>query len=72
MGTTDSATITPREVALKYQTYIMSLPGVVGVSYGVDRIIVYVRTEADAYKVPKALEGFPVQTVVVGELRPLR
>jgi hypothetical protein len=59
------------EVVSKYQSYIMSIPGVVGISPGVDRIIVYVRAEADSYYVPKVLEGIPVQVVVVGEFRPL-
>jgi len=62
---------TAREVALAHQAELMSIPGVVGVSYTADRIIVYVKTEADAFKVPLSLEGFPVQTVVIGEVRPL-
>jgi flagellar biosynthesis protein FlhB len=59
------------EVALKYQASLMSIPGVVGVSYGTDRIIVYVKTEADASGIPMVLDGVPVQVVVAGEIKPL-
>ena len=58
-------------VALAHRGELMALPGVVGVGWGADRVIVYVKTEADAAVIPMALDGVPVQVVVAGEIKPL-
>ena len=48
---------------------LLRIPGVVGVSFYPDRVVVYVRSEEDAYRVPLSVRGLPVQIVVVGEVK---
>lgn len=52
---------------------LMALPGVTGVALGRtpigdDAIVVYLRDASAKQRVPTQLEGYPVQTVVTGEI----
>jgi hypothetical protein len=59
------------EILERHKATLMAIPGVVGVSPGPDRIIVYVESENVIYRIPAMLEGVPLFTVVVGKVRPL-
>ena len=55
----------------KYESWLLKIPGVIGVSATRDRIIVYVVSEKAKLRVPSRLEGFPVEVRTVGRLRAL-
>ena len=61
------------EVRARFEPVLLSIPGVVGVAADVARgtIIVYVESEEAAERVPRELEGFPVEVRVVGRIAPL-
>jgi len=50
---------------------LLPIEGVVGISRAIDRLIVYVETQADKAKVPRMYKGWPVEVRVVGRVRPL-
>jgi len=60
---------TPVEVKTKYESQLLSIPGVVGVVAGVDKIIVL--AEFEDVRVPSSLEGIPVEVRVTGRITPL-
>lgn len=53
----------------KYENWLLSLPGVVGVGVMDGEIVVYVTSQRYASLLPTSLEGYPVRPVVVGETR---
>lgn len=57
----------------RHERTLMTIDGVEGVAIGrspigEDALVVYLRDEGAASKVPRELEGYPVQTVVTGEI----
>ncbi|RLF14698.1 MAG: hypothetical protein DRN06_06735 [Thermoprotei archaeon] len=61
--------VTAHEVRAKYERWLLTLGGVVGVTSTDDKIIVLVMSQRDAVKIPRELDGFPVEVRVVGEVR---
>jgi hypothetical protein len=59
------------EILERHRATLMAIQGVVGVSPGPDRIIVYVENEFVIPKVPIILEGVPIIVVVTGRVVPL-
>jgi len=57
------------DVKARYESQLVSMPGVIGVGATENGIIVYVRTEEDAMRLPKEIEGVPVIPRIVGEVR---
>jgi len=56
------------EVRKKYEAWLLTIPGVVGVSATPHEIIVYVESEQVIPRLPKQLEGVPVVPRVVGKI----
>jgi len=57
------------DVKTRYEPQLTALPGVIGVGASDEGVIVYVRTEEDAMRLPREIEGVPVIPKVVGEVR---
>ena len=60
-------------VLRKHEDSLMAIEGVIGVGIqtgktGEDVIVVYVKDETVRKRIPKALEGIPVEAVVSGEI----
>lgn len=60
----------------RHEGTLMAIDGVEGVAIGrspigEDALVVYLRDEGVASKVPRELEGYPVQTEVTGEIEAL-
>lgn len=53
---------------IKYEVYLLGIEGVIGVGEATDKILVYVKDEEAATRVPLTLDGIPVQTIVSGEV----
>lgn len=60
-----------RAVKEKYESYLLSLSGVVGVGLSGDRILVYVVSSDFVGGIPVTLGGVPILTVVTGPVRRL-
>jgi len=54
-----------------FKRRFLPLKGVVGVSRGARRIIVYVESREVASSIPREWQGFPVEVVVVGRIAPV-
>jgi len=57
------------DVFEKAKRVLLRIDGVVGVSVRDGRLVVFVESEEDVYKVPRVFEGVPVDVVVVGRVR---
>lgn len=57
------------EVKEKYEQWLLSLPGVVGVGVRDGCIVVYLSSQKYASLLPSELDGYPVRAVVVGTTR---
>lgn len=55
------------EAASAARVEFLGKAGVVGVSYGTDRIIVYVESAEYAYTIPSVYYGYPVEVRVSGK-----
>ena len=59
----------------KLTEQVMDLPGVTGTAVGERKgkhcLLVYLKDREAARDVPRTMEGFPVETEVTGEIRPL-
>lgn len=56
-------------VKQKYENWLLSLPGVIGVGVSDDHIVVYLSSEEYAKLLPETIEGYRVEPVVVGTTR---
>jgi hypothetical protein len=62
-----------RAVVRNHDRELLAVDGIEGVAAGQDRsgrdaIVVYVRQESVGERVPKTLEGYPVEVVVSGQI----
>jgi hypothetical protein len=62
-----------RAAVRDHDTELLAVDGIEGVAAGQDKsggdaIVVYVRQESVAERVPKTIEGFPVEVVVSGPI----
>ena len=55
----------------KHEAWLLSLEGVVGVAARRDRLVVYVEDASTCAKLPRILDGVPVECRVVGRLAAL-
>ena len=60
------------EAKARHEAWLLGLKGVVGVAAKRDRLVVYVEDAEACARVPKALDGVPVECRVVGRLAALR
>ena len=75
----DSASLlTPALAIARHAEELMSIPGVVGVYEGqtgdqpVLRVMVLARADSILRRVPKTLEGYPVEIEVTGPIKPMK
>jgi len=47
---------------------LLGIPGIVGIGYTRDKIIVYVESTADEAKVPPTIAGYPTEVRVSGKV----
>jgi len=59
------------EAKAKHEAWLLDLEGVLGVAAKADRLVVYVEDASTCARVPKVLDGVPVECRVVGRLRAL-
>lgn len=67
----DVASSGVQQVKQRHERELMAIDGVEGVgigrdSIGNDAIIVYLRTQDVTSRVPRSLDGYPVETIVTG------
>jgi hypothetical protein len=72
MGVKKMTQITIEEAASRLRREILSVKGVVGVSYIGNTIIVYVESSEIALQIPKAYYGYTVVTKITGPIVTLR
>jgi hypothetical protein len=58
-------------VVRQHEQAMLGIDGVEGIAAGADTVILHVRDESVAGRVPKTLDGYPVEIDVTGQIKAL-